>query len=61
MTENDMLVNNIKIEGADGSQTKLKHFPPEEDIRMLRNRTKKPQKKNNKDCMCNLSMPTTTT
>eukprot|EP00957_Ditylum_brightwellii_P161392 12288788-Ditylum_brightwellii.AAC.1 len=35
MTENDMSVNNIKIEGADGSQTKLKRFPPEEGIRML--------------------------
>jgi hypothetical protein len=35
MTENDMPVNNIKIEGADGSQTKLKRFPPEEGIRML--------------------------
>eukprot|EP00957_Ditylum_brightwellii_P011620 878112-Ditylum_brightwellii.AAC.1 len=33
--ENNLPDNNIKIEGADGSQTKLKLFSPEEGIRML--------------------------
>eukprot|EP00957_Ditylum_brightwellii_P098148 7477892-Ditylum_brightwellii.AAC.1 len=36
--ENNLPDNNIKIEGADGSQTKLKRFPPEEGIRMLGSR-----------------------
>eukprot|EP00957_Ditylum_brightwellii_P173240 13188172-Ditylum_brightwellii.AAC.1 len=33
--ENDLPDNNIKIEGANGYQTKLKRFAPEEGIRML--------------------------